>query len=201
MRVVAHAVGLPVDSPALDDAHRHLRALYDAVEDSDRRRARRSAVELRAALARVPADERPEAAEDVAEALADAVSLLGDAPAAEIGGGPEPSPAAAGGQAPERSSPPPEADEGQEEGQGADPSGSLTEREEAADGRDAGAAREADAGPGVVAEPEQPPVHPAQEDGSPFPEPASNGIGQFPLILEEDPLRPSALGEDESASG
>lgn len=78
MRAVAYAVGLPVDSPALDDTHRHLRALDEAVDQGDRPEARRTVLRLEKAVARVPADERHDVENDVAAALAAAAPLLGE---------------------------------------------------------------------------------------------------------------------------
>ncbi len=78
VRAIAYAVGLPVDSPALDDTHRHLRALDEALHEGDRPAIRRRARQLEQAVAQVPADERDDAEEDVAAALAAAAPLLDD---------------------------------------------------------------------------------------------------------------------------
>lgn len=76
VRAFAHAVGLPVDSPAVDETHHHLRALDDAVQDGDAQRARDAARRLRAAVTQVPDDERAEVQADVQQALAEAAVLL-----------------------------------------------------------------------------------------------------------------------------
>ncbi|MDQ3946264.1 MAG: hypothetical protein M3357_14140 [Actinomycetota bacterium] len=78
VRAVAYAVGLPVDSPALDDTHRHLRALDEALDEGDRPEVRRRARNLEDAVALVPADERRDIEDDVAAALAAAAPLLGE---------------------------------------------------------------------------------------------------------------------------
>jgi hypothetical protein len=85
VRAVAHAVGLPVDSPALYDTYRHARQLHEAVEDQDHRKARETADKLRRDLSEVPADDRKEAHEAGLPALAEAAELLEVpvAPAAE----------------------------------------------------------------------------------------------------------------------
>jgi hypothetical protein len=80
VRAVAHAVGLPVDSPALYDTYRHARQLRDAVQDQDHLRARETAGKLRKDLREVPADDRKEAHEAGLPALAQAAPLL-EAPA------------------------------------------------------------------------------------------------------------------------
>jgi hypothetical protein len=89
VRAVAHAVGLPVDSPALFDTYRHARQLHQAVEDKDHRRVRETASKLRQDLKEVPADDRKEAHEAGLPALAEATDLL-EAPVAPTA---EPSPA------------------------------------------------------------------------------------------------------------
>lgn len=76
VRIVAYSLGVPVDSPALDDAHRRLRFLEDAVEDGDAGRALRSVRELRDALLRLPDDEHDEVQGHVDEVLAAAAPLL-----------------------------------------------------------------------------------------------------------------------------
>jgi hypothetical protein len=89
VRAVAHAVGLPVDSPALYDTYRHARQLRDAVEHQDQGRARETAGKLRKDLKDVPADDRKEAHQAGLPALAQAAPLL-EAPAPP----PPPAPAA-----------------------------------------------------------------------------------------------------------
>ena len=78
VRAVAYAVGLPVDSPALDDTHRHLRALDEALDHKDRPAVRLRAHQLEQAVAMVPADERDDVQQEVAAALAAAAPLLDD---------------------------------------------------------------------------------------------------------------------------
>jgi hypothetical protein len=76
VRAVAYAVGLPVDSPALDQTHRHLEALNQAVDDGDRDQALDVTHQLESALARVPEDERDRAESEVGAGLAAARPLL-----------------------------------------------------------------------------------------------------------------------------
>jgi hypothetical protein len=83
VRAAAYAVGLPVDSPALHQTHRHLRALEDAIEDGDRRRMLTIADDLRAALTEVPEEERDEAEDQVDGALDAVASLLVESNQAE----------------------------------------------------------------------------------------------------------------------
>lgn len=76
VRALAYAVGLPVDSPALDDTHRHLQALDHALDEADRVEARRQVRNLQLAVDRVPDDERGDIADEVTTALAAAAPLL-----------------------------------------------------------------------------------------------------------------------------
>jgi hypothetical protein len=87
VRAVAHAVGLPVDSPALYDTYRHARQLRQAVEAGDPVRARETATKLRQDLKEVPADDRKEAHEAGLPALAEAAPLLQQAPPPPAPGG------------------------------------------------------------------------------------------------------------------
>jgi hypothetical protein len=95
VRAIAPAVGFPVDSPALDDTHRHLDALREAVGAQDRHRAREALYDLHRALVRVPDNEQDEAQADVEVALAAAAPLFAnpEAPAARSLGEDPPDPA------------------------------------------------------------------------------------------------------------
>lgn len=76
VRAVAHAIGLPVDSPALDEAHQHLRALDAALDARDAEVAEEALRRLGEAVSRMPDDERDDVRDDVEEALAEAAPLL-----------------------------------------------------------------------------------------------------------------------------
>jgi hypothetical protein len=69
VRVVAYTVGLPVDSPALDDTNRHVEELKDAVEANDKPKAEATARRLRTDLKKVPSHEKKEAEQKVGEAM------------------------------------------------------------------------------------------------------------------------------------
>src|SRR5207237_858073 len=61
VRVVAYTVGLPVDSPALDDTNHHIKELKDAVKAQDAPKAEVTAQRLRTDLTKVPSEEKKEA--------------------------------------------------------------------------------------------------------------------------------------------
>jgi hypothetical protein len=54
VRAAAHALGLPVDSLALDDAHQHLGDLRHAMRTGNEQRARQTIQKLRRDVARLP---------------------------------------------------------------------------------------------------------------------------------------------------
>jgi hypothetical protein len=70
VRVVAYTVGLPVDSPALDDTNQHIKDLKEAVKAQDKPKAEASVRRLRTDLTKVPADEKKEAVPKVEAAIA-----------------------------------------------------------------------------------------------------------------------------------
>ena len=70
VRVVAYSVGLPVDSPALDDTNQHIKDLNEAVKAQDKPKAEASVRRLRTDLTKVPADEKPKAIPKVEAAIA-----------------------------------------------------------------------------------------------------------------------------------
>ena len=70
VRVVAYSVGLPVDSPALDDTNQHIKELKEAVKAQDKPKAQATVRQLRTDLAKVPADEKKEAVPKVEAAIA-----------------------------------------------------------------------------------------------------------------------------------
>ena len=69
VRVVAYTVGLPVDSPALDDTHQHIKDLNNAVKANDKPKAEASVRRLQTDLKKVPNDEKKEAAPKVEAAI------------------------------------------------------------------------------------------------------------------------------------
>jgi hypothetical protein len=70
VRVVAYTVGLPVDSPALDDTNQHIKQLKQAVKAQDKPKAEASVRRLQTDLTKVPADEKKEAVPKVEAAIA-----------------------------------------------------------------------------------------------------------------------------------
>ena len=70
VRVVAYSVGLPVDSPALDDTNQHIKVLKDAVKAQDKPKAEATVRRLQTDLTKVPADEQKEAVPKVEAAIA-----------------------------------------------------------------------------------------------------------------------------------
>ncbi len=65
VRAVAYTVGLPVDSPALDDTKTHIKELKDAVKANDKPKAVATAKRLTTDLTHVPAEEKQEAVQKV----------------------------------------------------------------------------------------------------------------------------------------
>ncbi|HEV3363186.1 MAG TPA: hypothetical protein VG795_03435, partial [Acidimicrobiia bacterium] len=80
VRVVAYTVGLPVDSPALDDTHQDIKALKEAVKANDKPKAEAKVRELHKDLVKVPAGEKKVAEPKVAAAI-DAAKPLIESPA------------------------------------------------------------------------------------------------------------------------
>ena len=76
VRVVAYTVGLPVDSPALDDTHQHIKDLKEAVKANDQPKADRTVRRLQKDLIKVPADEKKEAQPKVEAAIAEATKTI-----------------------------------------------------------------------------------------------------------------------------
>ena len=74
VRVVAYSVGLPVDSPALDDTHQHIKELDKAVKANDKPKAEATVERLHKDLAKVPADEKKEAKPKIEKAIKEAVA-------------------------------------------------------------------------------------------------------------------------------
>ena len=74
VRVVAYTVGLPVDSPALDDTHQHIKELKAAVKAQDKPKAEASVRRLQQDRAKVPADEKKEALPKIEKAIEQAVA-------------------------------------------------------------------------------------------------------------------------------
>ena len=69
VRVVAYTVGLPVDSPALDDTNQHIKDLDNAVKANDKPKAEATVRRLQTDLKKVPNDEKKEAAPKVEAAI------------------------------------------------------------------------------------------------------------------------------------
>ena len=69
VRVVAYTVGLPVDSPALDDTNQHIKQLQDAVKAKDKPKAEATVRRLQTDLTKVPADEKTRAVPKVEAAI------------------------------------------------------------------------------------------------------------------------------------
>jgi hypothetical protein len=76
VRVVAYTVGLPVDSPALDDTNHHIKDMQAAVKANDKPKAEAAARRLRTDLAKVPADEKKEAEQKVVAVMVQAAPLI-----------------------------------------------------------------------------------------------------------------------------
>jgi hypothetical protein len=97
VRVVAYTVGLPVDSPALDDTKEHIEELKDAVEANDKPKAEATARRLQTDLQKVPGHEKKEAEEKVEAVMAIAQPLVAPTSTTTTTA---PPPAADGGPAP-----------------------------------------------------------------------------------------------------
>jgi hypothetical protein len=65
VRVVAYTVGLPVDSPALDDTNQHIEDLKEAVKANDAPKAEATVRRLQTDLKKVPGHEKKEAEKKV----------------------------------------------------------------------------------------------------------------------------------------
>jgi hypothetical protein len=76
VRVVAYTVGLPVDSPALDDTNQHIKQLNDAVKAKDVPKAQATVRRLENDLTKVPKDEKPQAVPKVQAAIAQAATQI-----------------------------------------------------------------------------------------------------------------------------
>jgi hypothetical protein len=76
VRVVAYTVGLPVDSPALDDTNHHIKELKDAVKANDKPKAEATARRLQTDLTKVPAQEKKAAQQKVEAVLIQAAPLV-----------------------------------------------------------------------------------------------------------------------------
>jgi hypothetical protein len=76
VRVVAYSVGLPVDSPALDDTNRHVEDLKKAVKANDKPKAQATARRLQTDLTKVPGHEKAEAEQKVVAVMAIAEQLI-----------------------------------------------------------------------------------------------------------------------------
>jgi hypothetical protein len=70
VRMVAYTVGLPVDSPALDDTNQHIKELKEAVKAQDKPKAEATVRRLQTDKAKVPADEKKEAVPKIEAAIA-----------------------------------------------------------------------------------------------------------------------------------
>jgi hypothetical protein len=79
VRAVAYTVGLPVDSPALDDTNHHIDELKAAVKANDKPKAVETARRLSTDLRKVPSDEKKEAEQKVAAVLPQAEPLIRNA--------------------------------------------------------------------------------------------------------------------------
>jgi hypothetical protein len=76
VRAVAYTVGLPVDSPALDDTKTHIKELKDAVKANDKPKAVATAKRLTTDLTHVPAEEKQEAVQKVDAVMVQAAPLI-----------------------------------------------------------------------------------------------------------------------------
>jgi hypothetical protein len=83
VRAVAYNVGLPVDSPALDDTNHHIKELKDAVKAQDKPKAEATTRRIQSDLTKVPKDEKKEAvdkAQPVVQAAVNAGLIPAPAP-------------------------------------------------------------------------------------------------------------------------
>ena len=76
VRVVAYNVGLPVDSPALDDTNQHIKQLNDAVKAKDVPKAQATVRRLENDLTKVPKSEKTQAVPKVQAAIASAATQI-----------------------------------------------------------------------------------------------------------------------------
>jgi hypothetical protein len=76
VRVVAYSVGLPVDSPALDDTNRHVEELKKAVKANDKPKAEATARRLQTDRIKVPGHEKKEAEQKIDAVMKVAEPLL-----------------------------------------------------------------------------------------------------------------------------
>ena len=76
VREVAYTVGLPVDSPALDDTNHHIKELKEAVKANDQPKAVATARRLTTDLTKVPSEEKKGAVKSVVEAMVAAAPLI-----------------------------------------------------------------------------------------------------------------------------
>ena len=78
VREMAYTVGLPVDSPALDDTNHHIKELKAAAKANDKPKAVATAQRLTTDLTKVPSEEKEEAKKKVAAVMAmrQSVSML-----------------------------------------------------------------------------------------------------------------------------
>ncbi len=76
VRVVAYTVGLPVDSPALDDTNQHIEDLKEAAKANDKPKVEATARRLRTDLKKVPGHEKKEAEQKVEAAMASVAPLI-----------------------------------------------------------------------------------------------------------------------------
>ncbi|HET9772102.1 MAG TPA: hypothetical protein VFS16_14510 [Acidimicrobiia bacterium] len=76
VRVVAYTVGLPVDSPALDDTKQHIEDLKEAAKANDKPKVEATARRLRTDLKKVPGHEKKEAEQKVEAAMASVAPLI-----------------------------------------------------------------------------------------------------------------------------
>lgn len=79
VRAVAYTVGLPVDSPALEDTNHHIDELKAAVKANDRPKAVATARRLSTDLRKVPSDEKKQAEKSLAAVLPQAEPLIQNA--------------------------------------------------------------------------------------------------------------------------
>ena len=79
VRAVAYTVGLPVDSPALDDTNHHIKELEKAVKANDKPKAVATAERLTTDLAKVPPEEKKEAEQKVAAVMVLAAPVVQNA--------------------------------------------------------------------------------------------------------------------------
>jgi hypothetical protein len=91
VRVVAYSVGLPVDSPALDDTNRHVEELKKAVKANDKPKAQATARRLQTDLTKVPGHEKAEAEQKVVAVMAIAEPLIVAPPTTTTSTAPAPS--------------------------------------------------------------------------------------------------------------